>query len=81
LLVDANTELPFAISAQRLKTIARQPQQIVPANRRFQNVQAAFGLVLESLKLPDAPTGCKTLCAPVAESLRNLWLLLQSHAL
>jgi len=52
LLVDANTELPFAISAQRLKTIARQPQQIVPANRRFQNVQAAFGLVLESLKTP-----------------------------
>jgi hypothetical protein len=81
LLIDANAELPLAIAAQRLKSIAGQEHQVASADRRLQNIQTPLGLLLERLKLPDSLSRRKTLGAFVAVFGRNNRLHQPDHEL
>jgi hypothetical protein len=79
LSIDADTELSFAIAAQRLKAIARQKYQVFTVNRNFQDIQPPFCLLLESLKLLHPLTCGESLGSFVTILLKIVWRIRAGH--
>ncbi len=52
-LVDPNAKLLLAVARQRLKTVTRQPHQVVPTYGGLQDVEPSLCLVFEGVELSD----------------------------
>jgi hypothetical protein len=60
LLIDPDAELPLAVSPEGFKAVARQQHQALARDGGPEDHQALLGLLLESLKFPDALTDGKS---------------------